>query len=336
MDKILNELRKQLESRNSLLSGGPASDIGQEWFARTKELLAKVDSGMSKEFDDLSQKLSLPVSVFAREPVLNRMFVILRQAINYLELEDKNTKTGVSKEDSGKGEGRKLKEQIDEFFELAEKKVLEGEELNKLVLELRAYHIPSSAGTILYREIEKLQKEPNTVWSDNKGYAIGGKELLSPWKELFSRLFPETEKPEQRYFSPGSQDEIFNHLKTLFPGRKTIRVFDNYLDEKILKLLETAHPEAEIFLLSKKYKSVFIQKLDAFRVYFGKKIKAKIASISHDRFYIVDGNVYSLGTSLKGEGITKATLFTPLNELEAKKLSEDFDEWWMSAEDLVS
>ena len=83
---ILEELKKQLAGREDFLKNGPSTDIGQEWLSRTKELLAKVDHGMSQEFDELARKSALPLTSFTLDPMLTRMIMILRNAINYLEL----------------------------------------------------------------------------------------------------------------------------------------------------------------------------------------------------------------------------------------------------------
>lgn len=83
---LLNELKKQLETKDNFLEHGPSSDIGQEWLSRTKELLAKVDHGMAQEFDDLGRKSALGLSSFTLRPMLARMIMILRNAINYIEL----------------------------------------------------------------------------------------------------------------------------------------------------------------------------------------------------------------------------------------------------------
>lgn len=85
---ILTELKKQLASKNDFLENGPSTNLGQAWISYTKELLAKVDHGMSQEFDMLGQKAALPLSFFVLEPILTRMIVILRNAINYVELQN--------------------------------------------------------------------------------------------------------------------------------------------------------------------------------------------------------------------------------------------------------
>jgi len=83
---LLSELKKQLANKNDFLANGPSTEIGQEWLSRTKELIAKVDHGMSREFDDLGRKSALPLSAMTMDPMLARMIVILRNAIHYLDL----------------------------------------------------------------------------------------------------------------------------------------------------------------------------------------------------------------------------------------------------------
>ena len=83
---ILTELKKQLTNKDNFLNRGSSTDVGQEWLSRTKELLAKVDHGMAAEFDELGRKSALPLSSLILNPMLARMVVILRNAINYIEL----------------------------------------------------------------------------------------------------------------------------------------------------------------------------------------------------------------------------------------------------------
>lgn len=90
---ILKELKKQLMYKNVFTEHGPSTDLGQEWLSRTKELLARVDHGMAAEFDELGIRSALPLSSLTIDPILTRMMVILRNAINYLELADSSEKS---------------------------------------------------------------------------------------------------------------------------------------------------------------------------------------------------------------------------------------------------
>lgn len=225
-------------------------------------------------------------------------------------------------------EAEKLIAKIEKAISLAEQKLLKGEELNELITDLKRFQPPKDVDEILKRKIEKIQREPNTAWSDTQGYAISGDKLLSPWRELFLELVVGSGTPSQKYFSPGSKDEIFEYLKTLIPGANSIKIYDNFIGDEILKLLEHTSKEAEIFILGRNFDSNFIKKLSAFIIYFNKNIKVKKSDASHARFYIVDGNVFNVDVSLRGHGVDKATLISPVIASEASKIINDYKIWW--------
>ena len=224
---------------------------------------------------------------------------------------------------------------IDSAINLAEQKLLKGEELNLLLGGLRKYDINTDTDEILRRKIEKIQREPNTVWNDKNGYAVEGAALLTPWRELFFELVPGKKKQVQKYFRPGSSEEIFVYLKTLVPGARILKIFDPYVDEQLLKLLEHANPSVEIYILGNKFDVTFLSKLSSFSIYFDRNIKVRKSEAAHARFYIVDDNVYNVDVSLKGKGADKATCISPIIRSEATKIIGDFELWWKNGNELT-
>jgi len=85
MKTTLQKLKKQLKNKDDFIKNGPSADIHQVWIVKTKNLLEKVDNETSQEFDFLSKKILLPVSALMKSPAINRMIMILREAILYLE-----------------------------------------------------------------------------------------------------------------------------------------------------------------------------------------------------------------------------------------------------------
>lgn len=235
-------------------------------------------------------------------------------------------------------EEEKLLNRIDTSINLAEQKLLKGEELNELISDLKRFKVSADKDEITKRKLEKIQREPNTVWSDPKGYAVGGVELLRRWREIFLGLISPDKVPSQKYFRPGSREEIFSYLKPLISSAKTIKIYDNYLGEEILKLLESTSQDTEIFILGGggKIDKRFITKLPAFIIYFGRKIEAKKTSkVAHARFYIIDDLVYHVDPSLKGGGADRATIISPVDKQEAGEIIKDFNDWWQKGENLL-
>lgn len=225
--------------------------------------------------------------------------------------------------------------QIEETIELAKQNVLKGEELSELLEVLKKYKPSQDVSEIPRRKLEKIQQEPNTVWQDENGYTQSGESMLHPWREIFAEISSLESPSSQRYFPSGSRDEILGYLKTLIPAGKVLKIYDNFLGEDILKLLEHASPNAEVYLLGRDLDSKFLTKLPAFSTYFECNIQVKKTSgESHARFYIIDDNVFNVDVSLKGGSADKATIISPVVKEEAEKIMKDYEKWWGSASDI--
>jgi hypothetical protein len=72
--------------------------------------------------------------------------------------------------------------------------------------------------------------------------------------------------------------------------------------------------------------------IEAFNNYFEKKLECKKSSVSHARFYIIDGNVFQVDSSLKNNGGDKATTIICIDN--ESLLINEFDEWWDNAASL--
>ena len=228
-----------------------------------------------------------------------------------------------------------LLKQIEGTIELAEQNVLKGEELSALLEVLKKYEPSQDVSEIPRRKLEKIQQEPNTVWADEEGYTQSGKSMLHPWREVFAEISSLESPSSQRYFPLGSRDEVFAYLKTLIPSGQVLKIYDNFLGEEILKLLEHVSPNAEVYLLGRDLDSKFRTKLPAFSTYFECNIQVKKTSGElHARFYIIDDNVFNVDVSLRGGAADKATIISPVVKEEAEKIMKDYEKWWSSASDV--
>ena len=264
----------------------------------------------------------------ALDAVINDLDWIIGKLENE-EINSEQTDKGVSNADA-----RALLAKIDSASNIAEQKLLKGEELDQLMIELNHFDTSKVENEILKRKIEKLQKAPNTVWSDRAGYAISGLEMLSPWKEVFLELSNGSAEKTQKYFRPGSREEIYEYLRTLIPGAQSIKIYDNYVGEELLQLLEHTQKDSEIFIIGDDFKPAFRKKLNGFLSYFERNLRVKKIKKAHLRFYIIDGNVYNVDASLAGKGADHATMISPVVPVEADKMIKDFDDWWDQAEEM--
>ncbi len=138
---------------------------------------------------------------------------------------------------------------------------------------------------------------------------------------------------DEIYFPEGSREELFSFLRGKMLGAKDIKIFDPYLGDDILKLLEDSNKSESIFLLGDKIDTGFTQKTKGFKDYFQKKVFLRKTDKSHARFYIIDGDVYQVDSSLKNFK-DKATTVHKINE-NSKKVKDDFNGWWDSAEIII-
>jgi hypothetical protein len=223
---------------------------------------------------------------------------------------------------------KKLYENLLKLEILSNNKLLKWVELNNFIKELKELKLDDIKNEIIKRKFEKQKNEINTIWSDRNWYTSWG--ILIKWKILLEEIIQSNWAIEQTYFSPWSEDQIIEHLKTLIPiWEKSINIIDPYFDNKILYILCLAR-NVNIRILTKPWKceANSIKKIKWFNELFDdKKIEIWESDEFHDRFYIIDDNeVYNLWTSLQNP--KKATIFTPLNTTESKKVIDDFTNYW--------
>lgn len=132
----------------------------------------------------------------------------------------------------------------------------------------------------------------------------------------------------QIYFPQGSREDLLAFLESKIFGAKSIRIYDSWPSDDILKLLESASINAEIQLLGQNIDSTFSQKIKAFNTYFQKNMIAKKTNVSHARFYIIDDVVLQVDSSLKNDGGNKATMVHILDTQSSDAVKKDFDGWW--------
>lgn len=145
--------------------------------------------------------------------------------------------------------------------------------------------------------------------------------------------FRQEELDEEWYFSPGSELDIQKELaKVLRQAMNSLWICDPYMDERIIEEISNI-PASDIRLLTAHPKELFKPRLSAAKRQFPEKtIEAKLFSLCHDRFYIIDRlQIWTLGTSLNKAG-EKATVFNKLKDEGVKQeIATDFDKWWTSA-----
>lgn len=139
-----------------------------------------------------------------------------------------------------------------------------------------------------------------------------------------SRLKQEVLEPKQGVFFDGQIFDAYVFISSLFKkAEKRVILIDNYIDETTLVHLKKADTKVKITLLSKNISdkiTLDIQKYNAQH----NNLKAIKFESSHDRFLIIDDEIYHIGASLKDLGkkwfafsLLEAQSFALLEKIEA-------------------
>lgn len=139
-----------------------------------------------------------------------------------------------------------------------------------------------------------------------------------------SRLKQEVLEPKQGVFFDGQIFDAYVFISGLLKkAEKRVILIDNYIDETTLIHLKKADTKVKITLLSKNISdkiTLDIQKYNAQH----NNLKAIKFESSHDRFLIIDDEIYHIGASLKDLGkkwfafsLLEAQSFALLEKIEA-------------------
>lgn len=128
--------------------------------------------------------------------------------------------------------------------------------------------------------------------------------LLSHDKK-FSQIFKalqSSEPPKQGIFYDGQIYEAHIFVSSLIKkAKKHIILVDNYIDENTLTLF-SKNPHTKITLYTKSISKSLQLDIDKFNAQFKNAITIKEFALSHDRFLIIDDEIYHFGASLKDLG----------------------------------
>ncbi len=143
-----------------------------------------------------------------------------------------------------------------------------------------------------------------------KGYAVNQRidrvenrvdNLSNEMKEI--RLQINTSlPPKQGLFFDGQIFDAYIFVCNLIKStKKEIILIDNYIDESVLQLLTKRKNKVSVTIYTLKVNEVLKQDLDKHNSQY-EKIEIKTFKKSHDRFLIIDEQVYHFGASLKDLG----------------------------------
>jgi len=109
-------------------------------------------------------------------------------------------------------------------------------------------------------------------------------------------------KPKQGIFFDGQVFDAYAFVCDLIrSARRRIILIDNYVDESVLLLLAKRKAGVGVQLLTKTISRQLAQDIAKFNTQYP-AIEAREFKLAHDRFLIIDDDIYHIGASLKDLG----------------------------------
>ena len=118
--------------------------------------------------------------------------------------------------------------------------------------------------------------------------------------ELFDKLEPKKIESQKIFFNGQIYDAYSLIIDLIKEAKEKIIIIDNYIDKSILDMLVYKKENVSIELVTSSH---YLTKTDISK--FNKQypnLNIKYSNIFHDRFIIIDDNLYHLGASLKDLG----------------------------------
>ena len=120
--------------------------------------------------------------------------------------------------------------------------------------------------------------------------------------EIFKRLDQENTTPTQGIFFDGQIFDAYTFVSDLIrSAKKSIVLFDNYVDDTVLTMLDKRQEKVSATIYTRKIKQQFSLDLEKHNAQY-QTIEVTLYDKGHDRFLFIDNTVYHIGASLKDLG----------------------------------
>jgi len=121
------------------------------------------------------------------------------------------------------------------------------------------------------------------------------------FNKLFNALESNDTKPTQGIFYDGEVFDAYTFVNKLIKSAKNnITLIDNYIDETVLTIL-SKNPHIKITIYTKNISQQLKLDVSKYNEQYD-NLELKKFELSHDRFLIIDNEVYHIGSSLKDLG----------------------------------
>ncbi len=164
------------------------------------------------------------------------------------------------------------------------------------------YRVKSQRGTRFRQWANKVLKEYML-----KGYAINQRiesleKTVAAHSEKIDFFVRHSLPPIEGIFFAGQIFDAYKFVCDLVKSaRKSIVLFDNYIDESVLTLFGKRGKSVSVVIYTDKITPQLELDIKRFNAQYS-PVKVKLYTKAHDRFLIIDGEIYHIGASLKDLG----------------------------------
>ena len=154
----------------------------------------------------------------------------------------------------------------------------------------------------LFQRIENIEYNQLEIVQSQKKIEAHVQESDQKIEELFQRLDEGRTNPKEGIFFDGQIFDAYVFVSNLIKkAQKEIILIDNYIDESVLNFLSKRNGNVDVTIYTSKISNQFKLDLEKYNSQY-QPITIKNFNKSHDRFLIIDDEIYHLGASLKDLG----------------------------------
>ena len=186
------------------------------------------------------------------------------------------------------------------------------------------YRVKSQRGTQFRQWANKVLKEYML-----KGYAINQRiesleKTVAAHSEKIDFFVRHSLPPIEGIFFAGQIFDAYKFVCDLVKSaRKSIVLFDNYIDESVLTLFGKREKSVSVVIYTDKITPQLELDIKRFNAQYS-PVKVKLYTKAHDRFLIIDGEIYHIGASLKDLG-KKLFAFSKISAIPPEIIYKQID-----------
>ncbi|PJC70693.1 MAG: DNA-binding protein, partial [Zetaproteobacteria bacterium CG_4_8_14_3_um_filter_59_5] len=122
------------------------------------------------------------------------------------------------------------------------------------------------------------------------------------FEQLFNALEDKSIQPKQGIFYDGRIFDAYAFVSGLIrSAKRRIVLIDNYVDESVLTLLGKRDAQVSVRILTRNISRQLKLDVEKFNSQYP-AIEVQAFGLAHDRFLIIDDDIYHIGASLKDMG----------------------------------